>query len=74
MIGGGILHAERERTSFGQTRSSDSTEFAARFGIGLDVYVVDGLAVTFDTSYLLPAGPLEDLDYLAIGLGLQYRF
>ena len=32
------------------------------------------LAVTFDTSYLLPTGPLDDLDYLAIALGLQCRF
>jgi opacity protein-like surface antigen len=74
LLGAGILRAERERTSFGGTRSSESTEFAARFGLGVDVYVVGGLAVTFDTSYLLPTGPLEDLDYLAIGLGLQYRF
>jgi hypothetical protein len=74
LLGAGIMHAERKRRIFGQPSSSESTEFAARFGIGLDVYVVDGLAVTFDTSYLLPTGPLDDLDYLAIALGLQYRF
>jgi len=75
LIGAGLMHAERERTLFfGQPNSSESTEFAARFGAGLDVYIVDGLAATFDISYLLPTGPLDDLDYLAFALGLQYRF
>lgn len=74
LVGGGLMHAERERTSFGETRSSESTAFAARFGVGLDLYATRGLAVTLDTSYLLPTGSLEDLDYLAIALGLQYRF
>jgi hypothetical protein len=74
LAGAGLMHAERERTSFGETRSSESTGFAVRFGIGLDLYATHGLAVTFDTSYLLPTGSLEDLDYLAIALGLQYRF
>jgi len=74
LLGAGIMHAERERMLFGQPSSSESTEFAARFGAGLDVYIVDGLAATFDISYLLPTGPLDDLDYLAFALGLQYRF
>ena len=74
LAGAGILHAERERTLFGQSSASDSTEFAARIVVGLDDYVFGGMADTFDTAYLLPTGPLEDLDYLALTLGLQYRF
>lgn len=68
IAGAGVMDADVQNVG-------SSTEFAARFGGGLDVYATDHIVLGFDLTYVLPTGKLKDLDYLSIGLfTLQYRF
>ena len=54
-----------------QTRD---TGFAVRLGGGVDVYVTRHLVVTLGASYVIPTGGVEDLDFLSVAFGAQYRF
>jgi opacity protein-like surface antigen len=56
------------------SESNRTTEFAMRFGGGLEFYATKHIVLTLDTDYVLPFGDLENLDYVTIGWGLQYRF
>jgi opacity protein-like surface antigen len=73
LIGLGAMHAELEDT-IGLGISEEDTGFAARFGGGVDFYATRELVVGMDVSYVLPTGDVEDLDYVSIGIGFQYRF
>jgi opacity protein-like surface antigen len=58
-------------------RSAGGTEsnFAMRYGLGLDVYITKQIAASIGASYVLPAGSnIEDFDYVSYGGGIQYRF
>lgn len=57
-----------------QRLAVQKTDFAARFGAGLEVYATEQIVINLDASYVLPAGGLEDFDYVSIGWGFQYRF
>ena len=48
--------------------------FALRFGGGIDGYVTENVALTFDVSYVLPFQDLKNFDYLSLILGVKYRF
>ncbi len=50
------------------------TDVAFRFGGGADVYVTQNWLVNFEVSYVAPRGDVEDLDYVSLGAGIQYRF
>ena len=52
----------------------DESDFAARFGGGLDFYITEKIVISAGVDYLLPTGDVEDLDYVSFGGGLQYRF
>jgi opacity protein-like surface antigen len=73
LAGAGVLGAELEDT-VGAGVSEDETDFAARFGAGIDVYLTKNTAATVEASYVLPTGDLKDLDYVSVNAGLQYRF
>ncbi len=71
--GAGLMQAEVEDT-LGLFFSVTNEDFAARFGGGIDIYASEKFVVSLDTSYVLPTGDLEDLDYVSIAWGFQYRF
>ncbi len=52
----------------------DGSAFAGRAGIGFDVYLTEGIALTFDASYVLPTGDLEDLQYTSLGWAFRFQF
>ncbi len=54
--------------------SVHETDFAARFGAGLEVYATENIVINLEASYVLPAGNLKNFDYVSIGWGFQYRF
>lgn len=68
----GFLSAKSDdpSTSFQRT----DTDFAARFGGGVDFYVNRHVGFTLDTSYVVPTGDVEDLDYVSVGAGVFFRF
>ena len=51
-----------------------TTEFAARYGGGLDVYFTRHIGITLGGSYVMPIDDLKDLDYAVGEVGLFYRF
>ena len=70
LLGAGVMTAEFTVGS-GRVRETD---FAMRFGGGIDLYATKHVVVSAEVDYVLPFGDLEDLDYLSFGLGFQYRF
>ena len=49
--------------------------FSSRWGGGLDVYLTEKIALTFDVTYVWAAGtPIKDLSYTSVGFGALYRF
>lgn len=56
------------------SNSEDRGGFAARFGGGMEVWMTRHFLATFEASYVLPTGALDDLDYVSGRVGLQYRF
>lgn len=77
LVGIGGMYAKLRDTLGLGLRSSD-TGFAARFGGGIDVYIAELggglLAASVDASYVLPTGPVADLDYVSLTWGFMYRF
>jgi hypothetical protein len=54
--------------------TSTETNFVMRFGGGVDFYATKHVVVSAEIDYVLPFGNLAPLDYLSIGMGIQYRF
>jgi opacity protein-like surface antigen len=73
LLGLGALHLDAEDT-LGLGVSDDATEFAARFGAGVDLYATRNLAVNVEVSYVLPTGDLDDFPVLPLTFGVKYRF
>jgi len=60
-----------------EVSESDSvrlTDFAMRFGGGIDIYLDDTFAVSIGADYVLPFGEVKDLDYVSLKWGIEYRF
>jgi opacity protein-like surface antigen len=73
VIGLGLMNAEVSSDAiFGG--SEDETEFAMRFGAGLDFYFTRNFLGSLDFSYVLPTGDLDEVDYIRFGWGFGYRF
>ncbi len=45
-----------------------------RGGAGLNVYITDRWGVTAGVSYVLPVGNLDNLRYVAVDAGFEFRF
>jgi hypothetical protein len=60
----------------GISGSDRATDFALRFGGGLDLYSfdTDTAVITAEANYVLPFGDVEEFDYVSVSLGFQYRF
>ena len=74
LLGAGVMTADFEAKAMGVSDSFSETNFVMRFGGGIDIYATKHVVVSVETDYVLPFGDLDPLDYLSIGLGLQYRF
>jgi len=71
-VGLGFLSAKSDDpvTAFQKT----DTDFAARFGGGIDFYLNEHVGLSVDSSYVVPTGDVEDLDYVSVGAGVFFRF
>ncbi len=72
LAGIGALHAKVSAS--GSPADESDADFAARFGGGVDVYVTDHIVVWARSTYVLPTGSVDFVDYVDFGGGLQYRF
>ena len=73
LVGIGVMEAELEDTTAANVNPSQ-TDFVSRFGAGLDFHLTEHIVASLGVDYVLPAGDLEDTDYVSFGGGLQYRF
>jgi len=73
LLGLGLQHAELE-DSVGLGVSEDESDFAARFGAGIDGYLTRNIVLYGGVDYVLPTDDLEDLDTVSFGGGLRFRF
>ena len=60
--------------AFTGLRSETEEAFALRFGGGIELYATENVVLDVGIDYVLPFGNLDDLDYVTIGWGVQYRF
>jgi opacity protein-like surface antigen len=77
-VGGGVMTAESkfkdDNVVLPLPRNESENAFAMRFGGGVDLYATKNIVVSLEADYVLPFGNLDDLDYVSIGWGVQYRF
>ena len=79
LVGGGGMTAESkvklQSPGGGVASASERLNgFAMRFGGGIDLYATKHVVVSVGADYVLPFSDLEDLDYVSIGWGFEYRF
>jgi opacity protein-like surface antigen len=79
LVGAGAMTADTEvrepvGLAFTSVRSKSDNAFAMRFGGGIDLYATQNVVVSLEADYVLPFGNLDDLDYVSISWGIQYRF
>ena len=70
VVGVGFLRAELEALGI----SIVDTDFAARFGGGIDFYTSPNLSLGTTASYVLTTGSVDGADYVSLVLAFQYRF
>ncbi len=70
LVGLGLMHVEVD----GSGVSEKEHGFAARFGGGLEVYATEHIVIDVNASYVLPAGDVDDFDYVSVGWGFLVRF
>ena len=52
----------------------DGTNFAGRFGGGVDLFATENVAIFLDASYTMPIHEVSDLYYFSFGWGAKYVF
>lgn len=58
----------------GRLRDVREDGLVTRWGAGVDLYGSRDVALSIDATYVLPTGPLEEMDYLSIGASLVLLF
>jgi opacity protein-like surface antigen len=78
LLGGGMTTVDvkltKDNVGLGLSSSESENSFTMRFGGGIDLYATKNVVVSLQADYVRPFGNLDDLDYVSIGWGLQYRF
>jgi opacity protein-like surface antigen len=73
LTGIGLMHSDLDvKVSAGLSGTSD--DFLARFGGGVEFYILPEFVLTLESNYMLPTGDASDLDHVLVSLGFQYRF
>jgi opacity protein-like surface antigen len=73
LLGIGAMRADAE-DDLGLGFSDSATDLALRFGVGADLYFSQRFVVDLGVDYVVPTGDVKDLDYVSVGVTLQYRF
>ena len=73
LAGLGVMYAKLGDL-YSPENEDSSTEFAVRFGGGVDFYTTEHVVVALGLDYVMPTGDLKDYDYVAFTWGVKYRF
>jgi hypothetical protein len=68
IFGFGVASADRRVTG------NNNTDVTVGGGIGIDAWLTDSIALSFDTKYTALTGGASDLGHLSIGTKLRYKF
>jgi opacity protein-like surface antigen len=71
LFGIGAMQAQAKVPSASNTNDFG---FALRYGAGMDTYITENLVFNLEASYVHPQGKVEDVNYVALGGGIQFRF
>jgi opacity protein-like surface antigen len=78
LLGAGMTTVDakltKDNVGLGLSSSQNENSFTMRFGGGIDLYATKNVVVSLQADYVRPFGNLDDLTYVSIGWGLQYRF
>ncbi len=74
LFGMGLLHVNTEIFQSGPNLKSTENGFAARLGVGIDLYASDHFIVNLEATYVPSAGEVDEVRFGTLGLGFQYRF
>jgi opacity protein-like surface antigen len=72
--GVGFVNANADRSLRETKWNVDGTNFAGRFGAGVDVYATENIALYTDAAYTIPIGDVNDLYHFSFGWGAKYVF
>jgi len=73
LAGAGIM-TTRAKGLMASVLDEKATDFAARFGAGIDFYFTPNIVGIAEGGYVLATGKLDGLDHVLWSIGLQYRF
>jgi len=76
LVGIGVMYASVTNFPYQLSwlRNVEGAAFSVRGGGGLNVYLTDQWGLTAGVSYVLPVGNLENLRYVSVDGGFEYRF
>jgi opacity protein-like surface antigen len=74
MAGAGFVNANANRALRRTNWDVDGTNFAGRFGGGVDLYATENVAIYLDTAYTMPINEIGDLYHFSFGWGAKYVF
>jgi hypothetical protein len=72
--GVGVLNANADLPLRRTNWNVDGTNFAGRFGGGVDLYATENIALYADAAYTIPIGDVNDLYHFSFGWGAKYVF
>lgn len=70
----GFVNANADRALRRTSWDVDGTNFAGRFGGGIDFYATEHVAIFLDTAYTMPINEVSDLYHFSFGWGAKYVF
>lgn len=72
--GVGLVNANADRSLRRTGWDVDGTNFAGRFGGGVDLFATENVAVYLDAAYTMPIHEVSDLYHFSFGWGAKYVF
>lgn len=72
--GAGFVNGNADKALRRTNWDVDGTNFAGRFGGGVDLYATENVAVFLDASYTMPINEVSDLYHFSFGWGAKYVF
>lgn len=74
MGGAGLINANADKALRNTNWDVDGTNFAGRFGGGVDLYATENVALYLDAAYTIPIHEVSDLYHFSFGWGAKYVF
>jgi opacity protein-like surface antigen len=65
-----VVEDRPANNSYGQS----NTDWGFRFGAGVDLYYTEHIALSVEAAHVWTVGDVKDIDHIALGVGILYRF